>query len=107
MKWLVAFTHALLARMQRRVDLVHMPVPRNRADDDYFAPLGTLRLPAETRLALGLVHYTDGVEGTRRRMAAADRYRSDYLLATECGLGRRPPETIRPLLDIHVEAAGG
>ena len=50
------------------------------------------------------MHYTDGVEGTRKRMAVADRYVKDYLIATECGPGRRPPETIPALLDIHREA---
>jgi hypothetical protein len=105
MKWLVAFTNAIVAKLERPLQLVHMPVPRNRADDAYFAPLSGLKLPAGAKLALGLVHYTDGVDGTRRRMAAADRYLGDYLLATECGLGRRPPETIPALLDIHRQAA--
>ena len=43
----------------------HLPVPRNRTDEVYFAPLRTLRLHPETELYLGLVHYTDGIEGTR------------------------------------------
>jgi hypothetical protein len=104
MKWLVAFTNSLVSKVKRPIQLVHMPVPRNRSDDDYFAPLKDLKLPQGTKLALGLVHYTDGVEGTRKRMAVADRYIGDYLIATECGLGRRPPETIPALLDIHRQA---
>jgi hypothetical protein len=84
---------------------VHMPVPRNRSDEAYFAPLKDLKLPAGTKLAIGLVHLTDGVEGTRARMAVADKFAKDYLLATECGLGRRPPETIPKLLEIHRQAA--
>jgi hypothetical protein len=53
-----------------------------------------------------LVHLTDGVEGTRRRMATADKYVKDYAIGTECGFGRRPPETVRPLLQVHARAAG-
>lgn len=51
-----------------------MTVPRDRADDAYFSPLEGLRLQPGTVLSLGLIHYADGVEGTRRRMAAADRF---------------------------------
>jgi hypothetical protein len=40
-----------------------MPVPRDRSDDAYFASLDQLKLAPESRLYLGLVHYTDGVEG--------------------------------------------
>lgn len=106
MHWLVLFTNRLLAHAKRPVQLVHMPVPRNRTDDAYFTPLKDLKLPKESKLALGLVHLTDGVEGTLRRMETADRYVQDYMLATECGLGRRPAETIPELLDIHGKAGG-
>jgi hypothetical protein len=56
-------------------------------------------------LCLGLVHHTDGVEGTRRRIAAAERFVSGFSIATECGFGRRRPETIAELLQIHTEVA--
>ena len=97
----VAFANRIAERVARRVDFVHMPVPRGRADDGYFAPLADLALPAETRLILGLVHYTDGVDGSRARMAAADRFVESYDIATECGFGRRDPATIPELLRIH------
>ncbi len=99
----VAFANGIVAGSPRRVDFMHMPVPRGRADDDYFKPLEDLKLPGETRLILGLVHHTDGVEGGRRRMAAADKYAADYDIATECGFGRRDPATIPELLNIHRE----
>jgi len=54
-------------------------------------------------LVLGLVHYTDGADGSRVRMAAANKYVSNYNIATECGFGRRDPETILKLLNIHRE----
>jgi hypothetical protein len=94
----------LSAALNRRLDFLHVPVPRNRDDDAYFEPLKDLALAPETELYLGLVHYTDGVEGTLRRMATADRHLKTYGIGTECGFGRRPPETVRPLLEIHASA---
>jgi hypothetical protein len=82
-----------------------MPLPRDRSDDAYFAPLKKLQLRPETTLALGLVHHTDGLEGTARRMATARKYAPDFAIGTECGFGRRKPETIPELLRIHAEAA--
>jgi hypothetical protein len=84
-----------------------MPVPRNRFDDAYFDPLERLAVPAETELCLGLVHYTDGVEGTKRRIATAQRHIPRFSIATECGFGRRDPATIPELLHIHAVVADG
>jgi hypothetical protein len=103
---MVAMANRLSQGMARSIELIHMPVPRNRADDSYFAPLEGLELKQGTKLSLGLVHHTDGVEGTRRRLAAAERVIKDFSIATECGFGRRRPETIAELLRIHAEAAG-
>jgi len=102
----VAFANGIARACPRPLDFVHMPVPRNRADEAYFAPLARLELPARTRLVLGLVHYTDGVEGSRGRMAAAQHYVRDFDVATECGFGRRDPATIPELLRIHRELCG-
>jgi hypothetical protein len=99
----VAFANGICRSSPRPVDFVHMPVPRNRADDGYFAPLKKLALHSGTRLVLGLVHYTDGVEGSRKRIAAAERYVQDFDIATECGFGRRDPSTVAELLRIHRE----
>ena len=103
---MVAMANRLGQGMGRSIELIHMPVPRNRTDDAYFAPLKGLKLKPGTKLCLGLVHHTDGVEGTRRRLAAAERVVEDFSIATECGFGRRRPETIAELLRIHAEAAG-
>jgi hypothetical protein len=84
---------------------MHMPVPRDRSDDAYFAPLSNLKLKPETRLYLGLVHHTDGVAGTKKRIDTASKYAGDYGIATECGWGRRPPETMAELIEIHKQVA--
>jgi hypothetical protein len=102
---MVNFANRVSQQMQRPVHLIHMPVPRNRADDAYFEPLKRLKLRPETELCLGLVHHTDGVEGTTRRLEAAKRFASNFSIATECGFGRRDPATIPELLRIHARIA--
>ena len=102
---MVEMANRLGQKVARSIELIHMPVPRDRSDAAYFAPLRRLGLAADTTLALGLVHYTDGIEGTRRRMDTARAFVADYAVATECGFGRRAPETIPPLLRLHLEAA--
>jgi hypothetical protein len=103
---LVDIANAITSEVQRPVQWISLPVPRNRADDAYFAPLKDLKMPAETELYLGLVHITDGTEGTQRRIEAAQRaIDRPFGVATECGLGRRPPETIPRLLRIHAEVS--
>ena len=100
---MVRVANALSRAIARPIHWIHMPVPRDRTDDAYFAPLKGLRLRPETRLYLGLVHFTDGVAGARKRLDAAKKVVRDFGVATECGLGRRPPETIPQLLRIHAE----
>jgi hypothetical protein len=80
-------------------------VPRDRADFAYFSPMQQLRLPRGTELYLGVVHHTDGVDGSLRRMATARQVVSTFGVATECGFGRRPPETVPSLLRIHAQVA--
>jgi hypothetical protein len=102
---MVEFANRLRRQVGRPIRLIHMPVPRGRSDDAYFAPLGRLELAEGTELCLGLVHYTDGVAGTRARLAAARRRVKHFSIATECGFGRRDPATIPQLLRIHAEIA--
>jgi hypothetical protein len=104
---MVEFTNRLMLGITRPIQLVHMPVPRNRSDELYFMPLRNLRMRPETELCLGLVHYTDGLAGTRRRLATAEKFVKNFSIATECGFGRRDPATIPELLRIHAQAAAG
>ncbi len=98
---LVAVANRLAAAVRRPIAWVHMPVPIDRDDDAYFAPLDGLRLAAATTLFLGLVHLDDGVPGALRRIAAARRHRARFGIATECGLGRRDPAAIPDWLALH------
>jgi hypothetical protein len=100
----VTMANALACVLPRRLAWVHMPVPRDRCDDDYFRPLEALELNEGTELYLGLVHYTDGLEGARRRISAAARHGREFGVAAECGFGRRDPRTIPDLLRLHIAA---
>ncbi len=86
----------------RPVSFVHMPVPRDRNDDAYFAPLKDLTI-GDATLYIGLVHYTDGVEGTKQRIETFRRhYTGPAGVSTECGMGRRPADhELTRLLQIH------
>ena len=98
---MVELANRLSAGATRDIELIHMPVPRDRSDEAYFEPLRQLKLRPETELCLGLVHYTDGIAGTRKRIAAAEKFVRDFSIGTECGFGRRDPATIPELLRIH------
>ncbi len=101
----VSFANALSDGTSRILNWVHMPVPRERDDRDYFRPLKNLNLNPKTELYLGLIHYTDGVKGTQKRLQTAKSFVSKFGVATECGFGRRPKETIPTLLEIHANVA--
>lgn len=102
---LVEVANAVSAGVTRTINWIHMPVPRDRTDDAYFAPLKNLKLHPESEFYLGLVHYTDGTEGTQQRIAAAKKFVAEFGVATECGLGRRSAETIPNLLQIHSQVS--
>lgn len=105
---LAAVAGGLLARTPHPLAFIHLPVPIERDDEAYFAPLQDLTIPEGTDLYLGLVHHEDGVEGALRRIAAAATAVPRFGVATECGLGRGPEERTVPLLDLHariIEAA--
>lgn len=102
---MIEFANCLARQVRRPIQLLHMPVPRDRSDDAYFVPLERLALAPETEICLGLVHHTDGVEGTMTRLRAAQKHIEPFAIATECGFGRRDPATIPELLRIHREVA--
>lgn len=102
---MVVMANSLCQRIARPIQLIHMPVPRDRSDARYFEPLRSLKMKSETLLCLGLVHHTDGLAGTAKRLATAKNFVSNFAIGTECGFGRRPVDTIPTLLQIHRQAA--
>ena len=100
---LTEIARAIFARVPRTVDFLHLPVPRERDDAAYFAPLRALALPAATQLYLGLVHHDDAA-GDRRRIDTARRVTPTFGVATECGWGRTDPSRVESLLASHRRA---
>ena len=103
---LTDLTNGIAEAAGRTLAWFHLPVPKQRHDATFFEPLKQLRLPPETQLYLGLVHFTDQEDGARRRVAAAREALPDFGIATECGFGRRPAHTVVPLLELHERVAG-
>jgi hypothetical protein len=101
---MVEMTNAVAAGISRSIQFFHMPVPRERTDNAYFAPLDKLRLDPSTELYLGLIHYDDA-SGDAARLAAARRHARVDGVATECGMARGDPARLPSLLAAHVRAA--
>ena len=101
---MVEIANATSAGVARPIQFFHMPVPKGRTDDAYFAPLDNLRLHPETKLYFGLVHYDDAAGDTARIAAARRQARVDGV-ATECGMARGDPARLPALLAEHVRAA--
>ena len=103
---MVEFANLIAANVARPIAWTHMPVPMDRSDDAFYAPLRNLKLHAETELYLGLVHAEDGVAGTKRRMAVARKYVDAFGIGSECGIARaRTPALVREFLAVYAGAA--
>ena len=99
---LTRFANLVAEQVQRQLGWVHLPVPIERDDAAYFAPLENLAISPDTELYLGLVHREDGAEGAERRLAAAQQHVArTFGVATECGFGRAPEGTAVPLFEAH------
>lgn len=102
----VELANLITSNAGRPVNWIHMPVPIDRSDAAYFAPLKDLKRGPQAELYLGVVHAKDGVEGTVRRMKSASAFVTDFGIATECGIGRaRTPQQAREIMQVHAGAA--
>jgi hypothetical protein len=104
MSIMVEIASAISGGVARPIQFFHMPVPKGRTDEAYFAPLDSLRRRPETELYLGLVHHDDA-EGDAARITAARRHTRIDGVATECGMARGDPGWLPALLTAHVRAA--
>ena len=101
---LVEIANGLTSRLSRRLDFLHLPVPKDRTDTGYFEPLRTLDVPDSAEVMLGLIHFDDA-KGDAARIATASRYLENFGVATECGWGRTDPARVDGLLESHARAA--
>ncbi|MGI9147533.1 MAG: hypothetical protein ACR2IK_13425 [Chloroflexota bacterium] len=109
----VRLMNSVTSASQRPVDWIAFTVPQNRRDESYFAPLGELKVPAETELNFALVPYHPAQQEagtTSEQVRLIERYlagRSDWGICTECGMARAEREEIPQLLDLHREILAG
>jgi hypothetical protein len=90
-------------RIGRRLDYVHMPVVR-QPDEAFFAPLEDLDV-GDTKVFLGIVHHTDGIDDFRRRRDLARKHLRSFGIGSVCGYGRVEPELLPEILRTHAEDA--
>ncbi|HEX9835682.1 MAG TPA: hypothetical protein VGB90_02450 [Alphaproteobacteria bacterium] len=103
---MVEMANLIAESVRRPIHWIHMPVPIERSDGAYFAPLKGLKLAKDTELYLGLIHARDGLDGAKRRIAAAANYVRGFGVATECGMGRSfAPGDVPKVLRLHAQAA--
>jgi hypothetical protein len=99
---LVEVANGLVQAVKRPITYIHVPVPIDRTDDAYFKPFADLKLHGDTELYLGVVHWQDGVEGTRKRIAAAQRHVRDFGVASECGIARaRSTDVVDRFIEVY------
>ena len=103
----VDWANALTDRIERKISYIHMAsVPEHDRPD--YASLERLKLDEGTKLFLGLIHGSDGLEGARRRVEAASQFRSDFGVAHFCGLFPIfgvDPGRLEEILDLHRQVA--
>ena len=97
-------SNAIIDQVSREIDFFHLPVPQDHRDAGYLAPLADLKLGAETKLYLGLIHYDD-MASDRARMAAAAKVCKNFGVASECGWGQAEPGRLEGFLKSHNQAA--
>jgi hypothetical protein len=103
----VDFANALSDTIKRRIDYVHIASVPDHEEADYRV-LTELRLPSETKVFLGLIHGTDGLEGATRRVAAASAAGIDFGVGHFCGLGPLfgvTPDRLDDILELHRQVA--
>ena len=97
---MVEMANGIRQAVARRVDFLHMPVPKDRTDAAYVRPLAELAGFEECALYLGLIHHDDR-EGDLARIKAARDVADVFGVASECGWGRTDPQRVPGLLESH------
>jgi hypothetical protein len=99
------FFNAIRSRTARRIDWLHIPVPRQHRHADYFTPLRQLQREQGTELYLGLLHLNDGIELTRRKLQIAEQCVGPVGIGAACGLNPFvsgiPAERLPEVIDYH------
>ena len=97
---MVGLANGVRQALRRRIDFLHMPVPKDRTDAGYVKPLTALAGFGDTAIYLGLIHHDDR-PGDLARIAAARAVLPVFGVASECGWGRTDPQRVAGLLESH------
>jgi SAM-dependent methyltransferase len=97
----VEIANALAASLDRPLNWVHIPLPREGATPAFVQPLGALDLHPQTELYIGALHAGDDGYETGRRLDAAHEFAGEFGVATACGWGRLPPSRVPDLIALH------
>lgn len=103
---LVEIANLIADGATRAIAYIHMPVPDDRNDDGYFAPLQDLKLGDGTDLYLGCIHHGDA-DGNAHKLATAQKYADVAGVGAECGLGRGNPDLFDDVLEQHRKLTPG
>jgi hypothetical protein len=95
---------AIIASTDREPAFVQVPVPQDRDDVDYYAPLASLSLWPSMDVYLGLVHQGDDVESAWRRLYAASSVLGRVGISPACGAD---PAVVRPVIEQLLQRAAG
>ncbi len=98
---MVEIANALAASIDRPLNWIHVPLPREGATAAFLEPLADLRLHAVTELYLGALQPGEPDEEAGTRIEAAHEFAGEFGLATPCGWGRLPPGRLAELLAAH------
>ena len=101
---MVDFANRLHKGLGHPLAYIHMPVPKERDDTEYFAPLRNLDI-GDAELYLGLAHPADGLDGAKRRVGAASGFVDGFGIATECGWGSYTKAEVPALMDLQADIA--
>jgi ubiquinone/menaquinone biosynthesis C-methylase UbiE len=101
MSLMVEIGNALAGSLDRPLNWVHMPLPRDRTDAEFLVPLRGLRLQPETELYLGALHPADSDAEAAQRVELAHEFAGEFGIATPCGWGRLAPERLDGLIALH------
>jgi hypothetical protein len=89
---------------------IHYPLAEGatppRLDAGYYAPLGQIKLPAETQFVAGFIHEKRTTAELGQILAAIESARgAPVAVAASCGLGRRTPEVAMHVIDLTAQVA--
>jgi ubiquinone/menaquinone biosynthesis C-methylase UbiE len=102
---MVEIANALAASLDRPLNWVHLPLPREGDVASAVAPLAQLRLHPATELYLGLLDPTGRGDAASERVRVAHEAAGEFGIATPCGWGRLPPAVVPTLVELHARTS--